>query len=92
MPGRPQFYSRRFLLLEPFDSAKLGMYSYHYAPALVAVFAAYARGDIIGDTLNNIEAYDPFAGKLLATESISAFSTPSPTHILIRGGHNHHLQ
>lgn len=68
------------------------MYSYHYAAALVAVFAAYARGDIIGDTLNSIEAYDPFNGKLLATEAISAFSTPSPNRIFIRRQLHHHLQ
>jgi hypothetical protein len=77
-------------LLELFQPCKLVMYPYHYAPALMVVFAAYARGDIIGDALNNVDAaFDPSAGKCLPRNPYLLPSAASQTHIHIRGFHDH---
>jgi hypothetical protein len=50
------------------------MPSYQYAPALMAVFAVYARGDLLGDTLNNIGAAfgtdNPSAGAYVDSDRV----------------------
>lgn len=60
--AKTQIYSRQTFVLDPFLPRL--MLSYQYAPAVAAVLIAYARADLLDDTLNGLAGHDgsPFAG------------------------------